>query len=70
LRVRFVAGTAVLAAARLRGAAPSIGLPSEPFQVRRAFFASVTTRAMSSSLKAPLTPAIAASFMPCLMPSL
>ena len=32
--------------------------------------ASVTTLAMASSLNTPLTPEMAASFMPCLMPSL
>ncbi len=42
----------------------------EPFQVNRAFFARATTLAMSSSEYTPLTPEIAASFMPCLMPSL
>lgn len=42
----------------------------EPFQAKRAFFARATTLAMSSSEYTPLTPDMAASFMPCLMPSL
>lgn len=42
----------------------------DPFQVKRAFFARATTLAMSSSEYTPLTPDMAASFMPCLMPSL
>lgn len=42
----------------------------EPFHFKRAFLASATTLAMSSSVYTPLTPEMAASFMPCLMPSL
>ena len=42
----------------------------ELFQVKRAFFARATTLAMSSSVYTPLTPDMAESFMPCLMPSL
>ena len=45
-------------------------LPDVPFQVRRAFLASSTTLAMSSSLYTPLTPEMADSFMPCFRPSL
>ena len=44
--------------------------PAVSFYVRRAFLARATTLAMSSSENTPLTPEMAASFMPCLRPSL
>ena len=66
-----LAATGFGAAARfLAGARAAFGAAEPPFQVSRAFFASATTLAMSSSLYTPLTPEMADSFMPCFRPSL